>query len=104
PRALDGKPALSGVWHHEPTTLEEMKRLFGENAGRANVPGMEIETVSKYGLNILADFKPNETPMRPQAEPIFRRRASGAELRPTCMPVGIPGAGLVSEPVKIAQS
>jgi len=104
PRALDSKPDLSGVWHHEPTPMAEIKRLFGDGAGRANVPGMEIETVSKYGLNILADFKPEDNPMRPEAAAIFRRRASGAEQRPTCMPVGIPGAGLVSEPVKISQS
>lgn len=104
PRTPDGKPDLSGVWHHEQTPMAEIKRLFGDGAGRANVPGMEIETVSKYGLNILADFKPDDTPMRPKAAELFRRRASGAELRPTCMPVGIPGAGLVSEPVKISQA
>ena len=27
PRAVNGKPDLSGVWHVEPTSMAEMKRL-----------------------------------------------------------------------------
>jgi hypothetical protein len=42
--------------------------------------------------------------MRPQAEEIFRRRATGADSRGTCLPIGIPAAGLLSEPFKIVQS
>jgi hypothetical protein len=106
PRAADGKPDLSGVWHVHPTSLEEMKRLFGDQVGLLNVPGMEIDTISKYATNILVDFKPEEVAMRPQAAEIFLRRASGTEAFPgaTCVPMGIPNAGLVSEPNEIVQS
>src|SRR3954466_10062380 len=52
PRAMDGKPDLSGVWHVQPTSLAEMKRLYGDRVGDTNVPGMEADTISKYALNI----------------------------------------------------
>jgi hypothetical protein len=108
PRAPNGKPDLSGVWLHEQTSLAEMKHLFGtglvDGAATLSVPGMELETVSKYGVNILVDFKPEDSPMRPEAAAIFRKRATGLEDRGNCLPVGIPIAGLVSEPNKIVQS
>src|SRR5271156_4560927 len=46
PRADNGKPDLSGVWHVHPTSLAEMKRLFGNNVGVTSVPGMEADTIS----------------------------------------------------------
>src|SRR5579863_2338776 len=55
PRGSNGKPDLSGVWHVNPTPLEEQKRLFGDDADRTSLPGMELDTISKYALNILAD-------------------------------------------------
>ena len=63
PRTAYKKPDLSGVWHVEPTPMAEMKRLFGEHADATDVPGMELDTISKYGVNILQDFKPEEAPL-----------------------------------------
>src|SRR5215469_18171565 len=70
PRALDGKPDLSGVWMHEISTVAEMKRVFGrrfEETVKVDVPGMELGTQHKYAFNILLDFKPQDSPMRPAA-------------------------------------
>src|ERR1700684_3596816 len=62
PRASNGKPDLSGTWHAETSSLEEMKRLFGssliDSALTLSVPGMELDTISKYAVNVLLDFKP----------------------------------------------
>jgi hypothetical protein len=109
PRAADGRPDLSGVWMHELISPAEMTRLYGrviEEAIKVDVPGMEIGTQHKYAFNILLDFKPSESPMRPEAAELMRRRA--AELfdpANVCMAVaGIPLADLLSEPIKIVQS
>jgi hypothetical protein len=104
PRGLDGKPNLSGVWHVHPTSLTEMKRLYGEKADVVNVPGMELDTISKYAINILVDFKPEESPIRPAAVEILKRRLPRDFPDTNCLPAGIPTASLVSEPVKIVQS
>ena len=58
PRTVEGKPDLSGVWMHEVTTVEDMRRLYGaiiEEAIKVDVPGMEIGTQHKYAVNILVE-------------------------------------------------
>src|SRR6267154_6770560 len=78
PRTADGKPDLSGVWMHELTSVAEMKRLYGamiDAAVKVDVPGMEIGTQHKYAFNILVDFKPDDSPVRPETTAIMRERA-----------------------------
>ena len=91
PRA-NGKPDLSGVWHVEPTSLAEMKRLYGEDVNDLSLPGMEADTVSKYALNLLLDFKPEDSPMRPEAAEIMRRHVPGSNPADSCLPMGIPSS------------
>ena len=107
PRTTDGKPDLSGLWHVEATPLTEMKRLFGANMDVVSVPGMEPDTISKYAINILLDFKPEDAPMRPGAAALLRRRLENpSEVNSTthCLPAGIPFSTLVSEVAKIVQT
>jgi hypothetical protein len=110
PRAANGKPDLSGVWHVQPTGKEELTRLLGADlikaADATSVPGMELDTISKYAINILLDFKAGEEPMRPEAAAIFGKRAQGATRDPgvDCLPLGIPISSLVSEVHKIVQT
>lgn len=109
PHTADGKPDLSGVWMHDATTVAEVKRIFG-NAFDAEIelapPGMEIGTQYKYAFNIFADLKPGETLLRPEAMEAVRRqqaaRRSGASVCGAS--IGIPLAGLLSEPIKIVQA
>jgi len=84
-----------------------MKRLFGDGVDAIQVPGMEIDTVSKYGINVLQDFTPETAPVRPQvADVLARRRDGGPEVLPAthCLPLGIPLSTMLSEVTKIVQT
>src|SRR5579864_7022578 len=103
PRALDGKPDLSGVWMHETTTVAEVRRLFGSQYD-ADItlapPGMEIGTQHKYAFDILADFKPEEAPLRPEIAARFHRAPSFGPGDPAFICTGVMGfplADLLSE-------
>ena len=103
----NGKPDLSGVWHVQPTSREEMKKLFGDDVDTIEVPGMEIDTVSKYGINILQDFKREEWPMKPAGFAVMKPRAEGGPeaFPPThCLPAGMPISTMLSEVSKIVQT
>jgi len=104
PRTRDGKPDLSGVWHVQPTSLAEMKRLFGNDVDQIQVPGMEADTISKYAVNVLLDLKPEENIMRPQAEETLKARRSMDLPSSACLPIGYPLDALVSEFTKIIQT
>ena len=107
PRTADGKPDLSGVWMHELISVAEMKRLYGgliDEALKVDVPGMEIGTQHKYAFNILLDFPPAESPLRPQTN-LSRQLGAGSSTADLCAGVpGIPLSDLLSEPMKIVQS
>ena len=106
PRGPGGKPDLSGIWRIEATPLEELTRLFGD-LSPLSVPGDDARTFSKYLFNILADFKPGEEPIRPEAAKLFGQRASGGGKDfPTghCLPAGVPTALLIPIPFKIIQT
>ena len=107
PRASNGKPDLSGVWHVQPTSLAEMKRLFGDDIDKVQVPGMEIDTVSKYAINIFQDFKPGDAPPRPAVAEVLKRRGDDRpEALPLtyCLPGGVPLSTMLSEVSKIVQT
>ena len=109
PRAANGKPDLSGVWETAPAPPGEIRRLFGDFSYEA-VPGDDPTTFNKYFFNILADFKPEEAPIRPEAAAEFtRKRTEGLGFKdgpPShCLPLGVPGADILSyAPFKIVQT
>ena len=105
PRASNGKPDLSGVWLAEFAPAGEFERLTGDASAFFVVPGDDPRTFNKYFWNILADFKPAEAPIRPEAAELFRKNGASA-INPvsSCLPLGIPGGDLLSyAPFKILQ-
>jgi hypothetical protein len=107
PRASDGKPDVSGIWQAEATPSGELKSLFGPGLDALSVPGDDILKFSKYAISILADFKAEEAPMRPEAAKIVKHRFEtfGFE-NPTaaCKPAGGPFGGLLPFPSKFVQT
>jgi hypothetical protein len=66
---------------------------------------MELEAVHKYGYTVLLDFKPGESPLRPEAEAVMKRRAAERQATNVCHgEYGWPVAGLLAEPMKIVQA
>lgn len=102
PRRQDGHPDLSGVWQSESASSEELSRLL---PGGAN--GLGEDPPSKYFLNILSDFRPEDAPLLPAAAALFRERSGNfSEQAPLshCQPAGVPMAETAPAPYKIVQT
>jgi len=102
-KSADGKPDLSGVWQVEPTPVAEMQRLFGDLSADGAL-GDTTAAFSKYLINILLDFKPEETPLRPEFADLVRQRAKQESPLLHCLPIGIPADDVLPGPFKIIQT
>src|SRR5262245_16054760 len=102
---------LTGVWMHDLTPIEELRRLYGafiDEEIKGELPGMEFRNVHKYALNSLADFAADNSPARPETVKVFEQRLANPSPEAQCyassVPIGFPLPGLVSEPIKIVQA
>ena len=70
-----------------------------------DVPGNELAMLSKYMINILAGFKRDEEPLRPEAVKLLREHAANRQGTPSshCLPGGVPWGTLVA-PFKMIQA
>lgn len=105
PRAANGKPDLSGVWLASPSPRDEIQRLFGDLSAYV-VPGDDIRNIHKFAINILADYKAEDSsPMRPEAAQLFNARSKdfgGGITTARCLPAGLPIADFL--PSKFVQT
>jgi hypothetical protein len=105
PRALNRKPDLSGVWEIEPTPPGEIERMLHADMSATIVTEDDPRLFSKYFFNILADFKPEDAPVRPElAERLRRRKGPPINTETSCLPLGFPRVILVTSPFKIIQA
>jgi hypothetical protein len=105
PRASNGKPDLSGVWQTEFAPPGENTRLLGDLIEAFVEPGDDPRTFSKYFFNILADFKPDQSPMLPAAAELFRRGTANSRTGNPCLPTGLPAVEILAyAPFKIVQT
>jgi hypothetical protein len=107
PRASNGKPDLSGMWATDSTPRAEMERLYGP-LGTFAVPGDDPLEFNKYMINIMADFKREDDPLRPEFAPLLKRRSEdrAANENPTarCLPMGVPWVYGIPDPYKMIQT
>jgi len=80
-----------------------MKALFGDLSVE-NVLGDSSVAYSKYLVNILVDFKPGESPLRPEFADVVHQRAKETYPLTRCLPVGVPADDLLPGPFKIIQT
>ncbi len=111
PRTRDGKPDLSGVWHPQTTTLAEVRKFLGPDFDLIEVPGMGIETISKYGITLFPEDPGGISLMTPAGLAVFMKRAPLPPNVPTeelpstyCLPLAVPVATNLSEVNKIVQT
>ena len=99
----NGNPDLSGVWEADETPMSELKRALPPDFFELQV---DVPGASKYVLNFLWDFKPEDDPSRPETKALLQQRGqnAGKDL-PTsrCLPGSIPFSLLIL-PFKIVQT
>ena len=105
PRAANSKPDLSGLWVVEATPLADLPTQGASTIAFEGATATPIR--NRYLFNILADFKPEDSPMLPAAQEIYRQRRlkESADLPSShCLPSGIPLSMTLPYPFKFVQT
>ena len=102
PRASTGKPDLSGVWQGDGAPISELMKILpsGTNGLGEDPPPLSF-------FNVLAAYKPEESPLRPEFKAEYQQRSAVALTAPppfACPPPPMPFANSFPAPFKIVQT
>jgi hypothetical protein len=98
----NGKPDFNGLWQTDKAAPGEIERMIPGISVLA-VPGDDLTTFPKYLFNVLADYKPDEVTLSPEAAKILEARNPAPVVNP-CLPDGIPLGELLPFPTRFVQT
>lgn len=100
---VDGKPDLTGVWEIDATPRSELDRALPPEFFSLQI---DVPNLSKYALNLLWDFKPEDDPSRPEVAALLKERGESSSRDipgARCLPNSVPLSPIFS-PFKIVQA
>ena len=102
PRGSNGKPDLSGIWQAEGAPISELMKILP-----AGVNGLGDDPPPLSLFNVLAAYKPEESPLRPEHRTAYEERSAAALTTPPpalCGPPPMPLVDSLPSPFKIVQT
>jgi hypothetical protein len=92
---LNGKPDFSGLW-----------QVQGQPRAAGALFGLGESENSRYFINVLADFPPNELPLTPAALERWKHNIQPSTPSPivNCLPDGMPHGNVLPQPFKVVHS
>ena len=100
---MNGKPDLSGLWEADETPRSELDRVLGSGFFDIQI---DVPKLSKYVINLLWDFKPENDPSRPEVLDLLKQRGESSSVDlpgSRCLPQSMPLTALIL-PFKIVQT
>ena len=92
---LSGKPDLSGLW-----------QVQGQPRAPGALFGLGESENSRYFINVLADFPPNDLPLTPAGLGRWKHNSQPTTPSPivNCLPDGMPHGNVLPQPFKVIHS
>jgi hypothetical protein len=98
---VNGKPDFSGIWMIDAAGPGEIDKMI-PGIGILAVPGDDPAMLSKYFMNVLADYKPDQIKLSADAQKAMR--SNGPPNAARCLPAGTPMADQVPLPKRFVQT
>jgi hypothetical protein len=99
-----GRPDFTGLWQTDKARPGEIEK-FVPGLGKVVVPGDDPTTFSRYFFNVMADYKPDEIRLSPDAQKAFQEQQALADaLGPRCLPASLPMTDMFPTPKRIVQT